>query len=80
MQFRSSVSSLKEEIVERNKSLTEVLGGTFTANAGYPEWPYKSRFKNKRYMQRCIFIECTVKKQMLLLFMQDWNVESLRKN
>jgi dipeptidase D len=39
---RSSVSTLKEEIVERNKCLTEVLGGTFTVNAGYPEWPYKS--------------------------------------
>ena len=38
---RSSVFSLKQEIVERNKCLTEILGGTFTANAGYPEWPYK---------------------------------------
>jgi len=38
---RSSVFSLKQEIVERNKCLTEILGGTFTTNAGYPEWPYK---------------------------------------
>jgi len=42
---RSSVFSLKEEIVERNKSLTEILGGTFTTNAGYPEWPYKTDSK-----------------------------------
>jgi dipeptidase D len=42
---RSSVFSLKEEIVERNRSLTEVLGGTFTTNAGYPEWPYKTDSK-----------------------------------
>jgi len=42
---RSSVFSLKEEIVERNRCLTEVLGGTFTTNAGYPEWPYKTDSK-----------------------------------
>jgi dipeptidase D len=39
---RSSVFSLKEEIVERNRCLTEILGGTFITNAGYPEWPYKT--------------------------------------
>lgn len=42
---RSSVFSLKEEIVERNKSLTEILEGTFVNNAGYPEWPYKTDSK-----------------------------------
>jgi len=42
---RSSVFSLREEIVERNKCLTEILGGTFTTNAGYPEWPYKTDSK-----------------------------------
>jgi dipeptidase D len=42
---RSSVFSLREEIVERNKCLTEILGGTFTANAGYPEWAYKPNSK-----------------------------------
>jgi dipeptidase D len=42
---RSSVFSLKEEIVERNRCLTEILGGTFTTNAGYPEWPYKTDSK-----------------------------------
>lgn len=42
---RSSVFSLKEEIVERNKCLTEILGGTFESNSGYPEWPYKSDSK-----------------------------------
>lgn len=38
---RSSVVTLRDEIVERNKSLTEALGGVFTSNAGYPAWPYK---------------------------------------
>ncbi|MDG5855210.1 aminoacyl-histidine dipeptidase [Clostridium beijerinckii] len=42
---RSSVFSLKEEIVERNKCLTEIMGGTFESAAGYPEWPYKSDSK-----------------------------------
>jgi len=42
---RSSIFSLREEIVERNKCLTEILGGTFTTNAGYPEWPYKADSK-----------------------------------
>lgn len=42
---RSSVFSLKEEIVERNRCLTEILGGTFTTNGGYPEWPYKTDSK-----------------------------------
>jgi dipeptidase D len=42
---RSSVFSLKEEIVERNRCLSEILGGTFESSAGYPEWPYKSDSK-----------------------------------
>lgn len=42
---RSSIFSLKEEIVQRNRALTEVLEGTFTTNAGYPEWPYKTDSK-----------------------------------
>lgn len=42
---RSSVLSLKEEQVERNKCLTEALGGTFTTKAAYPEWPYKQDSK-----------------------------------
>ncbi|OOM75732.1 cytosol non-specific dipeptidase [Clostridium puniceum] len=42
---RSSVLSLREEIVERNKCVTEILGGTFTTNAGYPAWPYRQDSK-----------------------------------
>jgi len=42
---RSSVFSLREEIVERNKCITEILGGTFTTNAGYPAWPYRADSK-----------------------------------
>jgi dipeptidase D len=42
---RSSVFSLREEIVERIKCITEILGGTYTANAGYPAWPYRADSK-----------------------------------
>ena len=42
---RSSVFSLREEIVERIKCVTELFGGTVTANAGYPEWEYKEDSK-----------------------------------
>jgi len=42
---RSSVFSLREEIVERNKCITELLGGIFVTNAGYPSWPYKTHSK-----------------------------------
>lgn len=42
---RSSVRSLKAEIVQRNKFLTEALGGSFKESAAYPEWPYKKDSK-----------------------------------
>jgi len=42
---RSSIFSLREEIVERNKCITKILGGTFITNAGYPAWPYKTDSK-----------------------------------
>jgi len=42
---RSSIFSLREEIVERNKCITEILGGIFITNAGYPAWPYKTDSK-----------------------------------
>lgn len=42
---RSSVFSLREEIVQKIKCVTDVVGGTFTSNAGYPEWQYKTDSK-----------------------------------
>lgn len=38
---RSSVPTLREEIVLRNKTLTEMLGGGFETHAEYPAWEYK---------------------------------------
>ena len=42
---RSSITTLKEEIVERIKSVTEAFGGDFETNAGYPAWEYKEDSK-----------------------------------
>lgn len=38
---RSSVATLKDEIVLRTKTLTEMLGGGFITHAEYPGWEYK---------------------------------------
>lgn len=42
---RSSVASLRDEIVNRNKCITEILGGEFSTESAYPEWPYKTDSK-----------------------------------
>lgn len=42
---RSSVPSLKNEIVNRSKCITEILGGEFFTESQYPEWPYKTDSK-----------------------------------
>lgn len=42
---RSSVASLKEELVLRCKTITELLGGKFETSASYPEWAYNKDSK-----------------------------------
>ena len=42
---RSSIPSLKEDIVLKIKTITELLGAKFEANAGYPAWEYKKESK-----------------------------------
>lgn len=42
---RSSISSLKDEIVTRSKCITEILGGKLVTESSYPEWPYKTDSK-----------------------------------
>lgn len=42
---RSSVFSLREDIVQKIKCITELCGGEFSSNSGYPEWPYKADSK-----------------------------------
>ena len=42
---RSSVLSLKDEIVTRSKCITEILGGKLVTESSYPEWPYKTDSK-----------------------------------
>lgn len=43
--IRSSVSSLKDEIVLRSKTIAELIGAEFETTAGYPEWQYDSESK-----------------------------------
>lgn len=42
---RSSVPSLKEDIVSRIKGITEIIGGNFAKDAGYPAWEYNKESK-----------------------------------
>lgn len=48
---RSSVPSLNEDIVLRIKGITEIIGGNFATNAGYPAWEYK---KDSKIRDLCI--------------------------
>ena len=48
---RSSIPSLKEEIVLRTKTIVELLGGEFTTNAGYPAWEYNANSKLREICQ-----------------------------
>ncbi|MBS6500846.1 MAG: aminoacyl-histidine dipeptidase [Clostridium sp.] len=43
--IRSSVASLKDEIVLRSKTIAELMGAEFETAAGYPEWQYDSESK-----------------------------------
>ena len=43
--IRSSVPSLKEEIVLRSKTIVELLGGEFTTTSDYPAWEYNPNSK-----------------------------------
>ncbi|WP_195428877.1 aminoacyl-histidine dipeptidase [Clostridium sp. D46t1_190503_E9] len=43
--IRSSVASLKDEIVLRSKTIAELMGAEFETTAGYPEWQYDSESK-----------------------------------
>ena len=48
---RSSIPSLKEDIVLRIKGITKIIGGNFDSNAGYPAWEYN---KDSKIRDLCI--------------------------
>ena len=50
--IRSSVPSLKEEIVLRSKTIVELLGGKFTTTSDYPGWEYSPDSKIREICQR----------------------------
>ena len=43
--IRSSVASLKDEIILKVKTITEIVGADFETTSGYPEWQYNSESK-----------------------------------
>lgn len=48
---RSSVSSLKNEIILRSKTIVELLGGEFETNSDYPAWEYNPNSKIREVCQ-----------------------------
>jgi len=50
--IRSSVPSLKEEIVLRSKTIVELFGGKFTTTADYPGWEYNPDSKIREICQK----------------------------
>jgi dipeptidase D len=50
--IRSSVPSLKEEIVLRSKTIVELLGGEFTTTSDYPAWEYNPNSKVREICQK----------------------------
>lgn len=48
---RSSIPSLKDDIVSRIKGITEIIGGNFVSNSGYPAWQYN---KSSKIRELCI--------------------------
>ncbi|MDU5263256.1 MAG: aminoacyl-histidine dipeptidase, partial [Clostridium celatum] len=50
--IRSSVPSLKEEIVLRSKTIVELFGGEFTTTADYPGWEYNPNSKIREICQK----------------------------
>ncbi|MPQ42503.1 aminoacyl-histidine dipeptidase [Clostridium tarantellae] len=49
---RSSIASLKDELVERTKNVAEILGAKFVANASYPEWQYNPDSEIREIFQK----------------------------
>lgn len=50
--IRSSVPSLKEEIVLRSKTIVELFGGEFITTADYPGWEYNPDSKIREICQK----------------------------
>ena len=42
---RSSVMTLRDDIVRKIEEITKLIGGEFESNAGYPAWEYKKESK-----------------------------------
>lgn len=50
-EIRSSVKSLKEQILKQNEVIARVTGSSFTTQADYPEWPYRKDSKVQKLFE-----------------------------
>lgn len=50
--IRSSIPSLKEEIVLRSKTIVELLGGEFSTTSDYPAWEYNPNSQIREICQK----------------------------
>ncbi|GFZ31175.1 aminoacyl-histidine dipeptidase [Clostridium zeae] len=48
---RSSVGSLKDEVIARTKTIAELIGAEFVTSADYPEWQYNPESKIRTICQ-----------------------------
>lgn len=49
---RSSIMTLRDDIVRKIKEITKLIGGEFESNAGYPAWEYKKESKIRDICQK----------------------------
>lgn len=77
---RSSSETEKQYLIDQLTSLTETLGGNVEIAGPYPGWEYKAIPDYVRFRLKHINIYTTEKNQLLKVFMQDLNVESLLLN
>ncbi|MDN4524397.1 aminoacyl-histidine dipeptidase [Fictibacillus fluitans] len=50
-EIRSSVKSLKEQILKQNERIARMTGSSFTTQADYPEWPYRKDSKVQKLFE-----------------------------
>ena len=66
---RSSVKSLKHDIVNQTLILSQALGAEVTVHSEYPEWQYDNQSKIREFFKEFIR-RCMARMQKLLLYTQ----------
>ena len=77
---RSSSETEKQYLIDQLTSLTETLGGNVEIAGPYPGWEYKADSRLREVMVEAYKHLYNGEEQLLKVFMQDLNVESLLLN